>query len=287
MAEDPRTTSDLEHSLPSYAPYYSRPDDQASMSTVLYHVTSPEKAKLIKQSGGTLFRGAQGAYGGGIYFAATPSDANHKARHGGVLITCSVQLGVSLRATRVRDYTFTELQRMGYDSVVSPKGPSGAGSVEFVVYDYRQVKVIRMDPYTENNQPCIVYIKDASIENACARVSNTTVQHVASGSPSSGEEWKVCVAACCAFMCCGVLALIIWAIVNGVNSSGSSGSSSDSYGSYGSSGSSLRGSSYGCENGGRDGACYSCKIGYTDCFSNYLPKCDWNKCSSTACSCPS
>jgi hypothetical protein len=209
------------------------------MSTVLYHVTSQEKATLIKQSGGTLFRGAQGAYGGGIYFAATPSDANHKARHGGVLITCSVQLGVSLCATRIRDYTFTELQRMGYDSVISPKGPSGAGSVEFVVYDYRQVKVIRMEPYTENNQHCIVYTKDTSMENACAHVSDTTVQHVARESSSSGVEmWFV--ASFFVMCCCGVLALVIWAIVIGVNSSGSSGSSGDSYGGS----SSLRGSSY-------------------------------------------
>merc|ERR1712176_1450337 len=113
----------------------------------LYHVTSRESGRKIRESN-KMIRGSQGMFGGGIYFAETPKDANYKAEHKGMLVTCKVYIG---KCYRVEDsnggkFTFTSLHKLGYDSVWAPNG-SGKGKCERVVYNWDQVVILSVREY--------------------------------------------------------------------------------------------------------------------------------------------
>eukprot|EP00929_Paragymnodinium_shiwhaense_P086954 TRINITY_DN47309_c0_g1_i1.p1 TRINITY_DN47309_c0_g1~~TRINITY_DN47309_c0_g1_i1.p1 ORF type:complete len:928 (+),score=93.15 TRINITY_DN47309_c0_g1_i1:69-2852(+) len=105
-------------------------------STILYHQTDPEAAKKILDCG-RMFRGAQGALGGGIYFAKTPEDTERKALKKGGILVCSVRLGrIKMLSELDTNITFTQLQRQKFDSVYFGGFTSGP---EYVVYNFDQV----------------------------------------------------------------------------------------------------------------------------------------------------
>ena len=85
-------------------------------------------------------------FGGGIYFAETIDDAKYKALHYGFVITAKVLVGNEYKVNNCNDgkFTFSQLYNMGYDSVWAPYG-GGVGNPERVVYNYDQVKIIRID----------------------------------------------------------------------------------------------------------------------------------------------
>ncbi len=88
-------------------------------------------------------RGGVGVAGGGIYLAETAAIARRKSRVGSsdkVVLAFDVKLGKSKfdnGAVSV-DYTFTELLKEGYDSVVV----EWLNDKEYVVYNYDQCKLI-------------------------------------------------------------------------------------------------------------------------------------------------
>merc|ERR1712130_1001600 len=112
----------------------------------LYHITSPNSAQLIFKEH-KMTRGGQGMFGGGIYFAETVQAAKHKALHRGFLITAKVFVGKEKVVMNAQggQFTFRELQKLGFDSVHAPKG-SGNGEPERVVYNFDQVCVIKQEP---------------------------------------------------------------------------------------------------------------------------------------------
>ena len=107
------------------------------MSRTLYHQTSSDAARVIKSSG-KMYRGSSGLAGGGIYFAETPRDTEHKAQHHGEVLSCEVDLGRTLELGPDGDssMTHTKLKSMGYDSVKI----TGRRGDEYVVYNHAQVK---------------------------------------------------------------------------------------------------------------------------------------------------
>eukprot|EP01084_Bolivina_argentea_P140241 246609_1 len=110
----------------------------------MYHITDEQGAKAIAtESDHQMRRGKVGMFGGGIYFAESIKAAMHKTEHPGVLITARVFVGKEYHCKDARggQFTFTKLQKMGYDSVYAPYG-SGHGLSEQVVYNRDQVCVM-------------------------------------------------------------------------------------------------------------------------------------------------
>ena len=125
-------------------PYVSPLQREARLqgtAQTLYHQTSPENAKAILKSG-IMLPGSGGLAGGGIYFATTDTDTDHKALSHGVVLVADVRLGQVLTINRNGDstITFESLQRRGYDSVLIPR----TGGREYVVYHPDQVSNIRV-----------------------------------------------------------------------------------------------------------------------------------------------
>lgn len=109
-------------------------------SRVLYHQTSRAARDDIVASN-RMMRGRTGLAGGGIYFAESPEETEHKAHYRGWIIQARVRLGrakVFDGAAAQRSFTFSELRRDGYDSVEIV----GRRGREFVVYNWDQVEVI-------------------------------------------------------------------------------------------------------------------------------------------------
>jgi len=102
----------------------------------LYHQTSKEVAGKILQEN-RMLRGQGGLAGGGIYFATSQADTNHKAHQHGIVLLCRVHLGrvKTISASGDSSITFTSLQREGYDSVLIPR----QNGMEYVVYNCDQV----------------------------------------------------------------------------------------------------------------------------------------------------
>ena len=102
----------------------------------LYHQTSDAGATSIMRSQ-TMLKGRNGLAGGGIYFALTPKDTNHKAHKKGPILECFVKLGrvKEIPETGDSSISFDSLLREGYDSVKIPR----SGGVEYVVYNSDQV----------------------------------------------------------------------------------------------------------------------------------------------------
>lgn len=121
----------------------------------LFHVTCPDKAKEIAQSG-KMIRGVKGMFGGGIYFALSTEIADHKAKNKGAVIEAGVLLGYSLickKPMKIMTYALLS-SRYGCNSV---KGDGCVSNPEYVVYNCAQVsiKVIRIEDeiyYEPNNE---------------------------------------------------------------------------------------------------------------------------------------
>ena len=130
----------------------------------LYHVTNKTCADAIKEDY-KLKRGSQGMFGGGIYFAETPSVAKNKAYRDVYLITCLVLVGEEHKVMDCNGgkFTFQQLQKMKKDSVWAPNG-CGTGECERVVYNWDQVKVIDVNPYESYQVISTRYIKLLSIQ---------------------------------------------------------------------------------------------------------------------------
>lgn len=111
----------------------------------LYHQTSAENAKRIVSSQ-QMLRGHDGLAGGGIYFAESAVETNHKAHKHGVILRVRVRLGRVKRISPEGDGTvnFNRLQFPGddcsFDSVEIPR----PGGTEYVVYNYDQVGHIEL-----------------------------------------------------------------------------------------------------------------------------------------------
>lgn len=118
---------------------------------ILYHVTNPENGQKIKQSN-RMQRSKQGVFGGGIYFAETAQDANYKAKHRGILVTCRVYVGKCLEVnnTNAGKFTFTSLYKKGYDSIWAPNGGVN-GTPDRVIYNWDQVVIISVEKYEDKN----------------------------------------------------------------------------------------------------------------------------------------
>eukprot|EP01084_Bolivina_argentea_P179124 309548_1 len=110
---------------------------------ILYHITNEECAETIFKDQ-TMKCGTKGMFGGGIYFAETPKDAHYKATHHGILITAQVFVGNEYIVSdyKAGQFTFEQLQGMGFDSIYAPCG-SGSGSADRVVYNSDQVHIIK------------------------------------------------------------------------------------------------------------------------------------------------
>jgi hypothetical protein len=94
-------------------------------------------------------RGSGGKVGGGIYFADSIAVADSKALHGsgssGVVIECSVAMGVMKVLNSCTNESFFDLLNNGYDSVHLKKYD------EWIVYNMDQVRLERcLDGGTKN-----------------------------------------------------------------------------------------------------------------------------------------
>jgi len=113
----------------------------------LYHQTDPDAATAILASQ-RMLRGCSGLVGGGIYFAETAQESNAKCHHDGVVLLCHVRLGIqrsvdhgaNKRSGCYPNFTWTELTRDGYDSVMITNHRTGN---EHVVFNYEQVEEIQ------------------------------------------------------------------------------------------------------------------------------------------------
>lgn len=105
----------------------------------LYHQTSPQNAESIQKSN-TMLPGSGGLAGGGIYFATTAEDTDHKALSRGVVLTADVRLGrvKTLDMNGDPTMTFERLEKEGYDSTMIMR----PGGIEYVVYNPDQVSNI-------------------------------------------------------------------------------------------------------------------------------------------------
>lgn len=128
---------------------------------LLYHQTSAQSVDAIQQSGGKMLRGCQGAVGGGIYFAKLARQTEWKAESRGIVLACQVRLGrqkpIEQHDKRPVPYTFAELVRQGFDSVLVDRGKCNTGAHkgepagdEYVVYSWDQVTVLG----TVDRDPC-------------------------------------------------------------------------------------------------------------------------------------
>jgi ubiquitin C len=105
----------------------------------LYHMTGDSGKDAIIRSG-RMLRGQTGAFGGGIYFAGTPSDCLRKAKSQGFLVKAEVRMGTALVAAKLKDRSFQGLRSRGCDSVFAPSVFSSGA--EYVVYNHSQVKLL-------------------------------------------------------------------------------------------------------------------------------------------------
>ena len=105
----------------------------------LYHMTGESGKDAIIRSG-RMLRGESGAFGGGIYFAATPSDCLRKAKSQGFLVRAEVRMGTALQVAKFKDRSHGSLRDRGCDSVYAPSILSSGP--EYVVYNHDQVKLI-------------------------------------------------------------------------------------------------------------------------------------------------
>jgi len=115
---------------------------QENPPSLLYHQTNGNAARAIRKSR-RMLRGTTGMAGGGIYFATTKSDTNHKSQKGhGWMIHAGVRLGrvKSISAEGDQNITFWTLQAEGYDSVYIPRSNGGG----YVVYNYDQVEILKV-----------------------------------------------------------------------------------------------------------------------------------------------
>jgi len=104
----------------------------------LYHTTSADCAEKIL-AGKRMYRGSQGCVGGGIYFADSIDASQRKARASGVTLKASVDLGQSLVVSSLStQYTFTDLQSQGYDSITL----TCLNGKEYIVFNCSQVRDI-------------------------------------------------------------------------------------------------------------------------------------------------
>ena len=109
----------------------------------LYHQTGEANATLILQ-GQKMLRGSAGTFGAAIYFAEKPEHTNSKAHSYGVILQAKVKVGKSLivlSKDHLQDYTFSQLNKMGFDSVLGKCFPSGN---EYIVYNWGQVIDIKV-----------------------------------------------------------------------------------------------------------------------------------------------
>ena len=111
-------------------------------SVVLYHVTSPEFAKGIVNSG-KMDRGTAGMFGGGIYFAETAEIANSKAHSSGAEITAKVVLGFSF-ICRASDNSLNFITLRNVYGCNSVKGVGCVFRTEYVVYNWGQVNILKV-----------------------------------------------------------------------------------------------------------------------------------------------
>eukprot|EP01083_Nonionella_stella_P021002 58240_1 len=111
----------------------------------LYHITGAQAAQAINKSK-RMIRGKDGMFGGGIYFAESKEDAQHKSENkGGWLITAKVFTGEAmvLNHGNAGKYDFNSLSAKGFDSIYAPKG-GGKGKPEWCVYNWDQVLVVKV-----------------------------------------------------------------------------------------------------------------------------------------------
>ena len=105
----------------------------------LYHQTSPNAANNIVSSQ-TMKPGTKGLAGGGIYFAQTPYETNHKAHQKGTILKAQVDLGQQkyIGPNGDKYMNGNKLNNQGYDSVRIGR----PGGTEHVVYDSNKVKYV-------------------------------------------------------------------------------------------------------------------------------------------------
>jgi len=100
-----------------------------------------------------MLPGKKGVAGGGIYFAGTPQDTNHKAEHKGFMIKARVYIGAPdeiLQVPHPGDFGLSgeELKRRGlargkpYKSVQVNR----RGGKEIVIYSWDQASIISVYP---------------------------------------------------------------------------------------------------------------------------------------------
>lgn len=108
-----------------------------------YHQTDGDCAKLIMQ-GMTMIPGTVGAVGGGIYFATTIADTDHKAHKKGFVVEVRAFLGKQMDVPHPGDPTIShaDVKAAGCDSVKL----SRAGGTEYVLYEWGRASVRRVHP---------------------------------------------------------------------------------------------------------------------------------------------
>lgn len=108
----------------------------------LYHQTDEAGCRAILSSN-TMKRGSTGIAGGGIYFATSPEQTQHKAHSKGFIFRCRVRLGNvdHWPAHRIdKNITFRKLSSRKFDSVHIPR----PGGHEYVVYNSDQVELVEV-----------------------------------------------------------------------------------------------------------------------------------------------
>ena len=104
-------------------------------TATLFHNTDADRKIISEQR---MVRGSSGWAGGGIYFAGSENETLQKTQNKGRTLEARVKLGRVLVVTTssVKDFSFTELQNMGFDSVKITGIRTGD---EYVVYNGDQV----------------------------------------------------------------------------------------------------------------------------------------------------
>jgi len=100
-----------------------------------------------------MMPGAKGVAGGGIYFAETPQDTNHKAEHRGFMIKARVYIGKPdeiLMVPHPGDPSLNkrELKRRGAKKGKTYKSVqvNRRGGKEIVIYTWDQASIISVYP---------------------------------------------------------------------------------------------------------------------------------------------
>merc|ERR1712228_363456 len=118
----------------------------------LYCVVGDMVANEVKKSG-KLIRGTLGPFGAGLYFfddadVTKQMAENRSMSNKGNLIICKVMVGKERDVSNMDDqsYDFMNLQKSGCDSVSRALG----FATEFVVYNFDQVCVVKVEKYKED-----------------------------------------------------------------------------------------------------------------------------------------